>query len=93
MCRWIQRRSTIAADIEGELREQLKQAVNRRLVADVPLGAFLSGGIDSSAVVAMMRELDTPTLLTCSIGFQEKQYDESQFADMVAKQKKYRSQI
>lgn len=72
----------------AELREQLKSAVNRRLVADVPLGAFLSGGIDSSAVVAMMSELETESILTCSIGFNEKQYDESAFADMVAAQKK-----
>ena len=72
----------------ADLRGQLKASVDRRLVADVPLGAFLSGGIDSSAVVAMMRELDTESLLTCSIGFNEKQYDESPFADMVAKAKK-----
>ena len=72
----------------SELREQLKTSVGLQLVADVPLGAFLSGGIDSSAVVAMMRELDTESILTCSIGFNEKQYDESQFADMVAKAKK-----
>jgi asparagine synthase (glutamine-hydrolysing) len=72
----------------SELREQLKASVDRRLVADVPLGAFLSGGIDSSAVVAMMRELDTESLLTCSIGFNEKRYDESIYADMVAKAKK-----
>jgi len=70
-----------------ELRENLKASVSRRLVADVPLGAFLSGGIDSSAVVAMMRELDTESILTCSIGFKEKRYDESRFADIVAKAK------
>jgi len=70
-----------------ELREQLKASVDRRLVADVPLGAFLSGGIDSSAVVAMMRELDTDSILTCSIGFNEKRYDESVYADMVARDK------
>ena len=74
-------------DTCAELRAQLKAAVDRRLVADVPLGAFLSGGIDSSAVVAMMRELDTDSVLTCSIGFNEKRYDESEFADMVAKAK------
>ncbi len=67
-----------------ELRQQLKMSVDLRLVADVPLGAFLSGGIDSSAVVAMMRELETESILTCSIGFNEKRYDESKFADMVA---------
>jgi len=71
-----------------ELREQLKASVNRRLISDVPLGAFLSGGIDSSAVVAMMRELDTESILTCSIGFKEKRYDESRFADMVARAKR-----
>jgi asparagine synthase (glutamine-hydrolysing) len=64
----------------------LKQAVERRLVADVPLGAFLSGGIDSSAVVAMMRDIGVDHLLTCSIGFSEPRYDESQFARMVAEQ-------
>ncbi len=73
------------ADIQSELRESLKAAVSRRLIADVPLGAFLSGGIDSSAVVAMMRQLDTDSLLTCSIGFSEKRYDESEYAELVAK--------
>lgn len=71
----------------AELREHLKASVDRRLVADVPLGAFLSGGIDSSAVVAMMSELDTDSILTCSIGFAEKRYDESRYADMVARAK------
>jgi asparagine synthase (glutamine-hydrolysing) len=71
----------------AETRERLKAAVERRLVADVPLGAFLSGGIDSSAVVAMMREIGTPSLLTCSMGFDEARFDESRFADMVAKAK------
>ncbi len=67
-----------------ELRSSLKSAVQRRLIADVSLGAFLSGGIDSSAVVAMMRELNDERILTCSIGFNEKQYDESGYAQMVA---------
>lgn len=69
---------------EEELRDRLLESVRLRLVSDVPLGAFLSGGIDSSAVVAMMRELGTEHLLTCSIGFKEKQYDESAYAAMVA---------
>jgi asparagine synthase (glutamine-hydrolysing) len=72
---------------EPELRERLKKAVQLRLVSDVPLGAFLSGGIDSSAVVAMMREIGTEHLLTCSIGFSEPQYDESEFARKVAEDK------
>ncbi len=75
------------ATAQAQLRDELKAAVSRRLVADVPLGAFLSGGIDSSAVVAMMRELDTESLLTCSIGFKEARYDESRFAEIVAKAK------
>jgi asparagine synthase (glutamine-hydrolysing) len=66
----------------------LKEAVRRRLVADVPLGAFLSGGIDSSAVVAMMREIGVDRLLTCFIGFNEREYDESRYAQLVADQKR-----
>ncbi|MGD8832670.1 MAG: asparagine synthase (glutamine-hydrolyzing), partial [Pseudomonadales bacterium] len=65
----------------------LKAAVQRRLVADVPLGAFLSGGIDSSAVVAMMRDIGVDHLLTCSIGFDEARFDESRYALQVAKAK------
>jgi asparagine synthase (glutamine-hydrolysing) len=72
---------------QGQLRERLQEAVRKRLVSDVPLGAFLSGGIDSSAVVAMMREIGTSRILTCSIGFREPQYDESRYAQMVAEAK------
>ncbi|MCB1623995.1 MAG: amidotransferase 1, exosortase A system-associated, partial [Pseudomonadales bacterium] len=73
-------RPTSAPDevaLASELRSRLQDAVRLRLVSDVPLGAFLSGGIDSSAVVALMREIGTPHLLTCSIGFREPEYDES----------------
>ncbi|MFK8053048.1 MAG: XrtA/PEP-CTERM system amidotransferase [Woeseiaceae bacterium] len=76
------------ADLLEGVRERLAQAVKRRMVADVPLGAFLSGGIDSSAVVAMMRDIGTPDLLTCSMGFSEPKFDESKFAQMVADAKK-----
>ncbi|HYM43378.1 MAG TPA: XrtA/PEP-CTERM system amidotransferase [Steroidobacteraceae bacterium] len=69
---------------EAELRDRLKESVRKRLVSDVPLGAFLSGGIDSSAVVAMMREIGAGPILTCSIGFREPRYDESRFAELVA---------
>ncbi len=75
------------ADVCEDLRGRLEDAVERRLVADVPLGAFLSGGIDSSAVVAMMRELEADSVLTCSIGFKERRYDESRYAEMVAQAK------
>jgi asparagine synthase (glutamine-hydrolysing) len=72
---------------EHELRERLQESVRKRLVSDVPLGAFLSGGIDSSAVVAMMREIGASKILTCSIGFKEARYDESKYAQLVATQK------
>lgn len=81
--------------VEHELRDRLKEAVRKRLISDVPLGAFLSGGIDSSAVVAMMRELGGNKILTCSIGFREPQYDESEFAELVAaaKQTNHKKEI
>jgi asparagine synthase (glutamine-hydrolysing) len=72
---------------EEELRARLKEAVRKRLISDVPLGSFLSGGIDSSAVVAMMREIGTERILTCSIGFREPRYDESAYARLVAQAK------
>ena len=72
---------------EEELRARLREAVRKRLIADVPLGSFLSGGIDSSAVVAMMREIGIERILTCSIGFQEPRYDESAYARLVAQAK------
>jgi asparagine synthase (glutamine-hydrolysing) len=67
-----------------ELLERLEEAVALRLVADVPLGAFLSGGVDSSAVVAMMSRRSAAPVNTCSIGFEERDHDESAFARQVA---------
>lgn len=73
-----------AEDGIAQVTAGLKHATQRRMIADVPLGAFLSGGIDSSAVVAMMSETSSEPVLTCSIGFEEKRYDESAYAQMVA---------
>lgn len=67
-----------------QLRELLTNAVRSRLVSDVPLGAFLSGGVDSSLVVALMRQADGPPVKTFSIGFPVPEYDESRYARQVA---------
>ena len=68
-----------------ELTARMREAVALRLVADVPVGAFLSGGVDSSAVVALMAGLiDTP-VNSCSIGFDDPAYDETGHAEAIAK--------
>jgi asparagine synthase (glutamine-hydrolysing) len=63
----------------------IQDSVRLRLVADVPLGAFLSGGIDSSVVVAAMRRLSTGTVKTFTIGFRESERDESRYAREIAR--------
>ncbi len=72
-------------DACDRLYELLKEAVKLRLVSDVPLGAFLSGGIDSSCIVGLMRELGASPLKTFSIGFEEASYNELEFARKTAK--------
>jgi asparagine synthase (glutamine-hydrolysing) len=67
-----------------ELLRRLKESVRLRMIAEVPLGAFLSGGVDSSAVVAMMAGLSDKPVNTCSIAFADPKYNESEFAQMVA---------
>ncbi len=68
------------------IREQLCEATRVRLMSEVPLGAFLSGGVDSSSIVAMMSRLMDRPVTTCSIGFSAQEYDESRFARQVAAQ-------
>jgi len=78
---------------QEELIEQLKKAVDIRMVAEVPLGAFLSGGVDSSAVVAMMANLSEDPVNTCSISFGDPKFNESEFAAMVAEKYKTSHQV
>jgi asparagine synthase (glutamine-hydrolysing) len=68
----------------AELSERLREATRIRLMSEVPLGAFLSGGVDSSAVVAMMAQLSADPVKTCSIAFGHKDFDESEYAQEVA---------
>jgi asparagine synthase (glutamine-hydrolysing) len=70
---------------EKKIIEKLTQAVRLRLISDVPIGAHLSGGIDSSLIVALMAQALPQRVKTFSIGFQEKKYNELPFAKMVAK--------
>jgi asparagine synthase (glutamine-hydrolysing) len=71
-------------DAAVELAERISESVRLRMIADVPLGAFLSGGVDSSAVVAAMAVSSSSPLSTCSIGFDDPAYDEVRYARRVA---------
>lgn len=73
-----------AEEVNEQMVERLKEAVDIRMVADVPLGSFLSGGVDSSAVVALMSQLQDEPVNTCSIGFDVKEFNETEFAKTVA---------
>ncbi len=72
------------AEVQARLRYQLRRAVERRLVADVEVGAFLSGGIDSSLIVGIMSQELNVRPKTFTIGFHDKTYDERQYARVAA---------
>ena len=82
--RFAERRRGSQRDHEAELVHLMRDAVTSRMVADVPLGAFLSGGVDSSAVVALMAEASSSPVKTCSIGFDVAALDESNYAQQIA---------
>lgn len=73
------------SEAKNKLRDMLFESVKCRMVSDVPLGAFLSGGIDSSIISAIMSKVSSNPINTFSIGFREKEYDESERAELVAK--------
>src|SRR5690349_7014967 len=74
-----------AAQVEQKVAELLNEAVSLRCVSDVPIGVFLSGGIDSSAIVAALHRLGTPNVGTFSLVFQEQDFTESDFSRRVAR--------
>ncbi|GGX49585.1 asparagine synthase (glutamine-hydrolyzing) [Saccharospirillum salsuginis] len=75
-----------AHEIKSELATLIEDSVRIRMLSDVPLGAFLSGGVDSSAVVGLMAKLSQDPVVTCSIGFDTEGYDEVVYARQIANQ-------
>ncbi len=76
-----------------ELRHRLTESVRLRLISEVPLGAFLSGGVDSSAVVATMAGVSPEPVNTCSIAFSDPRFDESKYAQAVAERYRTRHRV
>lgn len=80
------RRITVGEqEAEEHLFALLRAAVRSRMVSDVPLGAFLSGGVDSSTVVALMAEASSSAVNSCAIGFDDARLDETSYADIIAR--------
>lgn len=77
--------TTDVTKIHENIRELLYRSVERRLVSDVPLGAFLSGGIDSSAIVAIMSQVNKTATHAFTVAFEEKDYNELPYAEQIAK--------
>lgn len=78
-------RNGTESELISELEEILRDTVAQQMMADVPLGAFLSGGVDSSVIVAMMQSLSSRPIKTFTIGFDEAGYDEAIYAKQVAR--------
>ncbi len=81
------------ADASAELVERLRESVRLRMISEVPLGAFLSGGVDSSAVVAAMAQVSAEPVNTCAIAFDDAAFDESAFARQVADRYRTRHRV
>src|SRR5205823_366411 len=77
-------REISVVDAVDELTTRLTESVRLRLISEVPLGAFLSGGVDSSAVVAAMAAASKEPVNTCSIAFSDPAFDETEYARQVA---------
>lgn len=75
---------TSGADIQEQIKNSIEESVRCRRVSDVPLGAFLSGGIDSSVVVGTLASISDDPVTTLTIGFQEKEFDESEYSQEIA---------